>query len=383
MRFFLSAGEASGENYGALLMEALRGKSDAVQAKAEFFGLGGERMRQAGCDLVVNSAEVAFIGLTEVVAHLPGIYKKYRRLVQSIEECKPDAGILIDFPDVNLRLAAELHKRRIPCIYFVSPQLWAWKKWRIEKVKKYVDRMLVIFPFEEQFYRDHGVEAEYVGHPLADLPSPPISRADFAGKFNLDTKKQWIGLLPGSRRAEIGFNLSTMVQAAESLGTEYEFVLPVASTLDQAWVYRQLPASSGPRITLVEDARAALQHAQASVVASGTATVEAALIGNPFVVVYRLSRVTFATLRRMVKLPYVAMVNLIAGKEVVPELLQDDFTSENVVARIRPLLADGPERATMMQRLSEIRAKLHVAADNTAIGRAAETIWSAVGTLQK
>jgi len=381
MRFFLSAGEASGETYGALLMEALRRHAATTQSELRFFGLGGEKMRHAGCELVVDSADVAFIGLTEVIAHLPGIYRKYRRLVHSIDAQRPDAGILIDFPEVNLRLAAELHKREIPCIYFVSPQLWAWKKWRIKKVREHVSRMLVIFPFEEQFYRERGVEAEYVGHPLADLPAPQIAREDFARQFSLDPGKEWIGLLPGSRRAEVSFNLPTMLQAAEELGSDYEFVLPVASTLDTAWVYRHLPASAGPRITLVNDARATLQHARASVVASGTATVEAALIGNPFIVVYRLSRLTYATLRRIVDVPYVAMANLIAARKVVPELLQNDFTAANVVARIQPLLADGPERQTMIRDLADIRARLHLggASDSsTAIERAAVAIWKTV-----
>jgi lipid-A-disaccharide synthase len=239
--------------------------------------------------------------------------------------------------------------------------------------------MLVIFPFEEPFYREHGVEAEYVGHPLADLPAPAITREDFAKKFNLDPSKQWIGLLPGSRRSEVKFNLQTMAQAAEQLGTEYEFVLPVASTLDPAWVRGHLPPN-GTRITLVEDARAALKHVRASVVASGTATVEAALIGNPFVVVYRLSRLTYAMLRRMVKLPfpYVAMANLIAERQVVPELLQSDFTAPNVVAHLRPLLADSPERSKMMQGLAEIRQRLHISGSETAIERTADAIWKVV-----
>ena len=176
MRILISAGEASGELYGAKLMEALRreGARRSPQLALEFFGVGGERMQQAGCDLVVNANQIAVVGLAEVVEHLPRIFKLFRKVVAEAERRRPDVAVLIDFPDFNFRLARELHKRGIPVIYYVSPQLWAWRQSRIELVRKYVRKMLVIFPFEEKFYRERGIEAEFVGHPLADLPLPTV-----------------------------------------------------------------------------------------------------------------------------------------------------------------------------------------------------------------
>jgi lipid-A-disaccharide synthase len=246
-------------------------------------------------------------------------------------------------------------------IFFVSPQLWAWKKHRIKLVQKYVSKMLVIFPFEEPFYRERGVAAEFVGHPLAELPLPSIAREQFAAENGLSPEKTWIGLLPGSRPKEIRDNLPEMLRAARELG-DRQFLIPLASTLNAAQrdEVRRLVAihGAGLEIRLVNDARAALLHARASVVASGTATVEAALIGNPFVVVYRVSSITYAIAKRVVKVPHVAMANLIAGKRVVPELIQHDFTTANIVQQIERLLPDGAPRQSMMEELARIRGLL-------------------------
>jgi lipid-A-disaccharide synthase len=193
-RIFLSAGEASGEHYGALLMTEIR----RMSPNADFFGLGGSRMAGLGLRRVVRAEDVAVMGITEVILHMPHIYREYRRLKASLRAEKPDLAILIDFPDVNLGLARELHRLKIPVVFFVSPQLWAWKKWRIRQVRRTVTRMLVIFPFEESFYRERGVEADFVGHPLADLDRPTVTREAFARENGLDTSKFWVGLLPGS-----------------------------------------------------------------------------------------------------------------------------------------------------------------------------------------
>jgi lipid-A-disaccharide synthase len=254
-------------------------------------------------------------------------------------------------------------------IFFVSPQLWAWKKKRIKLVQKYVTRMLVIFPFEEQFYRERGVQAEFVGHPLADLPLPSISREQFAKENGLDPARPWIALLPGSRAKEIRANLPEMLHAARLLSSknpDLQFIVPFAPTLtpeqrDQVLKLEESPEQSDlghvwPRFT--DDARAALYHARASVVASGTATVEAALIGNPFVVVYRVSLLTFAIAKRVVSVPHVAMANLIAGKRVVPELIQNNFTAAKIVQQIEPLLPDGVPRESMKKELRAIASLL-------------------------
>ena len=372
---FISAGEASGEFYGAELASAL---SRSLTQKSEkgapdLWGMGGPRMAAAGVECVVRSEDVAVMGFTEIVKHLPRIYREFRRLKRAIRQRRPALAVLIDFPEIHFRLAREFHRLGIPVIYFVSPQLWAWKQHRIRLVQRYVKRMLVIFPFEEKFYRDRGVPAEFVGHPLADLPLPSITREAFAAGNRLNPARTWIGLLPGSRLREIEANLPEMLEAAWKLivsGSEgsypedsYEFLLPLAPTLDAA--QRQVvlriteKLGSGLPLRVIEDARAALFHSRAAVVASGTATVEAALLGNPFVVVYRVSPLTYAIARRLVKVPHVAMANLIAGKRVVPELIQDLFTAANIVHELRPLLPDGPVRASMIRELGAIRDALH------------------------
>jgi lipid-A-disaccharide synthase len=384
---FLSAGEASGERYGAALMEAVRERLP----KARFFGLGGARMTALGFRPVVRAEDVAHMGITEVVRHAPYIYGQFQRLKRAIAAERPSLAVLIDFPDVNLRLAEHLHRHGVPVVYFVSPQLWAWKKRRIRRVQRFVDRMLVIFPFEEPFYRERGVAAEFVGHPLADLAAPEVTREAFARQHGLDASKPWLALLPGSRQREVHLNLPTMLEAATILndtirnesgpGDTYQYLLPVAPTLAPETVPAIVAAQpSGAKPVLVSDARAALYHARGSVVASGTATVEAALLGNPFVVVYRLSKMSYAIARRFVKVPHVAMANLIAGRRVVPELIQDEFTAANVVAALKPLLAEGTAREEAMAGLREVRERLRVHdtagatgddAGETAIGRAA------------
>jgi lipid-A-disaccharide synthase len=390
---FISAGEASGEHYGALLIEALKRKLATSGQTAQFFGMGGDRMVAAGLDRVVRSEDMAVMGITEVIRHLPRIYGEFYKLRQSIRARKPDVAVLIDFPDIHFELAEELHRLHIPVIFFVSPQLWAWKKKRIKLVQKYVTKMLVIFPFEEPFYRERGVQAEFVGHPLAELPLPSITREEFARENGLDPARTWIGLLPGSRPKEIRDNLPEILKAAHQLsapsGTPvFEFLIPLAPTLNapQREEVRRLVQihAPGSSVHLVEDAAAALHHARASVVASGTATVEAALIGNPFVVVYRVSPLTYAIAKRVVKVPHVAMANLIAGKRIVPELIQHDFTARNIVQHLEPLLPEGPARQSMMNELKTIRNVLNARSEGNeqqagAIERVAAITLSQLG----
>jgi len=362
---FISAGEASGEHYGALLIEALKRQLASTGQAGNFFGMGGERMVSAGLKRVVRSEDMAVMGITEVIRHLPRIYREFRKLKQAARSNRPDVAVLIDFPDIHFKLAEEFHRMGVPVVFFVSPQLWAWKKHRIKLVQKYVTRMLVIFPFEEAFYRERGVAAEFVGHPLAELPLPVISREEFGKEIGFDPAKTWIALLPGSRPKEIRDNLPEMLEAAWTLvertapdKRDYRFLIPLAPTLNglQRAAVRELleRRGFGLPIRLVEDARAALFHARLSVVASGTATVEAALIGNPFVVVYRVSPITYAIAKRVVTVPHVAMANLIADKRVVPELIQDDFTAANIVQQIERLLPDGPARESMKKELRRV-----------------------------
>jgi len=397
--------------YGAELIEALRkaaelrsaGRTrvfvptqvlDGLDARPSttftFFGAGGERMRAAGCDIVVDAKDLAVVGITEIVSHLPKILGLYKELIQAADERRPALAVVIDSPAFNWRVARQMHKRGIPVVYYVCPQFWAWRQGRVKLLREYVNKALVIFPFEEKFYRDRGVDATFVGHPLADVPMPGVSREDYAVQYALDLSKPWITLLPGSRRKEVRMILPTILQAAGQLGADYEFLLPVARTLEPSFIKGLLPtdftgfhegqendpqglkpgsttAGSGTakavpypkaRIHLVKDALPALRHSRAAVVASGTATVEAALMETPFVMVYRVSPLTYALGKPRVKVLHFAMVNLIAGEEIVPELVQDKFTAENVVAELGKIVPDGVARENMIRGLKSVREKL-------------------------
>ncbi|MBV8053348.1 MAG: lipid-A-disaccharide synthase, partial [Acidobacteriaceae bacterium] len=333
MRILISAGEASGEMYGAQLIEALRNCVARAPSPAggqlEFFGVGGERMRAAGCETIVDAKDLAVVGITEILSHLPKIYSLFDKLITEADKRRPDLAIVIDSPAFNWRVARQMQKRGIPVVYYVCPQFWAWRQGRVRLLRKYVNKALVIFPFEEKFYRDRGVDATFVGHPLADLPKPEIRREEYAAQHGLDTAKIWITIMPGSRRKEVRMNLPTILEAVAQLGSAYEFLLPVAPTLD--WGRMQNLIGTNGAIHLIPEALPALAHSRAGIIASGTATIEAALMGTPFVMVYRVSPLTYALGRPRVKVPCFAMVNLIAGKEVVPELVQAKFTAQNIL----------------------------------------------------
>lgn len=422
----MSAGEASGDHYGALLIAELKRRLPS----ASYSGLGGPEMASAGMRRVVRAEDVAVMGITEILRHVPRIVASYRKLVASIRSERPDVAVLIDFPDVNFRLAKHLSRAGVPVIWFVSPQLWAWKRRRLRWVQQRVNKMLTIFPFEEEFYRRRGVQAAFVGHPLAEAALPVSSREDYAARWGLNPAKPWIALLPGSRWKEVHAHLPALHElaagdliAAQSSATvfdgerielpsdaaertKFEFLLPVASTIDRRRLDAFLqtlnaehvkymgPPAEELRLTLVDDAREAMWHARASVVASGTATIQAAVIGNPFVVVYRVSALTFALAKRLVEYPAefpdmkdangnlpIAMVNLIAGQRVVPELLQHRFTAANVAAELAPLLVDGPARSRQLDDLAEVRRRLRAPGAQTAIQRLADAVVQALGEM--
>ena len=361
--------------YGAQLIEALRRaaehdaaelrswtgespvptRSQSLQTSLEFFGVGGERMRAAGCDTVVDAKDLSVVGITEILSHLPKIYGLYRRLIKEADRRTPDLAIVIDSPAFNWRVGRQMKKRSIPVVYYVVPQFWAWRQGRVRLLREYIDKALVIFPFEEKFYCDRGVDATFVGHPLADLPQPAIERGEYAAQFRLDPGKHWITLMPGSRVKEVRMNLPTILEAADQLGSDYEFLLPLAPMLDRAFVQGLIGQG---RITLVPESLPALWHSRAGIIASGTATVEAAMMRLPFVMVYCVSSLTYLLGKPRVKVPHFAMVNLIAGKEVVPELVQHDFSAANVVARLREILPDGPARVRMLEGLVQVKDRL-------------------------
>lgn len=337
--------------YGAQLIEALHRLDPFIQ----FFGVGGERMRAAGCDTVVDAKELAVVGITEILSHLPKILGFYKHLIREADRREPDLAIVIDSPAFNWRVARQMKRRGIPTVYYVAPQFWAWRQGRVRLIRDYIDKALVIFPFEEKFYRDRGVDATFVGHPLAELSTPIIERNDYAKQFGLDPDKPWISVMPGSRVKEVRMNLPTILESSALLGSGYEYLLPVAPTLDRAFM-RSLIGEH--KITLVPEALPVLWHSRAGIVASGTATVEAAMMNTPFVMVYRVSPLTYLLGKPRVKVSRFAMVNLIADEEVVPELVQQDFTAQNVVVRLKEILSDGPARDRMLKGLAGVKARL-------------------------
>src|SRR5207248_2596394 len=290
--------------YGAQLMEALRRYDPSL----EFFGVAGERMRASGCDTVVDAKELSVVGITEILSHLPKIWGLFRKLIIEADHRRPDLAIVIDSPAFNWRVARQMHKRGIPVVYYVCPQFWAWRQGRMRLLRKYVTKALVIFPFEEQFYRDRGVDATFVGHPLADQALPAMDRGDYAVQHKLDPAKPWITLMPGSRVKEVSMNLPVMLESAAKLGWGYEFLLPIAPTLDRSFLESLI--GNLPSIHLVPEALPALLHSRAGIIASGTATVEAAIMGTPFVMVYRVSSLTYLLGRPRIKVSHFAMVNL-------------------------------------------------------------------------
>ncbi len=366
----ISAGDPSGEMYAAQLAEALRRRTGA-----RLFGLGGPAMRKAGVELQAEAAAVAVVGISEAVGRLPAAWQALRQLVAEASARRPRLAILVDFPDFNLRLARRLHRREIPIIYFISPQVWAWRSGRVKLLREVVARMIVIFPFEEKFYRAAGVPAEYVGHPLVRMAHARSTREEWVRRHGLDPARVIVALLPGSRASEIEHNLPVIAAACRQLGEspEPQFALAAAPGLAPSDFARHL--ADGPAVRIIAgETYDLLAAACCAVVSSGTATVEAALLGTPMVVVYRVSPATAFIARRLVRSPFFSMVNLILERPAVPELIQEAFTPEKVAGELRRLLDSPKTCAKMKQDLAEVRARLASPSPNGPIERTAEII---------
>ena len=351
----ISAGEASSDMYAARLAIALRARTGA-----KFFGMGGPRMAEAGVELIADYHEVAVVGIAEVLHKIPTVIGVQNRLKREAKRRNAALAILVDSPGTHLGVARRLKQIDIPVGYFIGPQVWAWRAGRVRIIKRRVNRMVVIFPFEEKIYRDAGVPVNFVGHPLVDVVRPTMSRAEFAALHNLNPNKPIVAILPGSRQNEIRQNYGRVLKACERLiraDNEMQFVVAAAPNLTAgSFASHTLPAID---IRLVQGATYdALAAADCAIVASGTATIEAALLGTPMVVVYRVSRLSAFILRRMIRTPFFSMVNLIAGRSVVRELIQDDFTPAAVETEVRRLLDSPAARDEMKSSLAEVRAKL-------------------------
>jgi lipid-A-disaccharide synthase len=355
----VSAGEASGDLYASLVVEELKGAGEE-----RFFGCTGPRLRAAGVETVVDASSLAVVGLLEVVSHVPRIWGEYRKLLAAANERRPALAILTDSPDFHLRVARRLHRDGVPVVYLVAPQVWAWRKRRLKTMRRTLQHLLCIFPFEEQFFRNHGVAATYIGHPLARLVRPAFTRDEFFRKHRLPVGRPLIAVLPGSRRGEAARHLPVLADAAERLYREQavNVLLPASATTGADFFRERLGRS--PIQVIEGESWDALAHADLALAASGTVTIEAALLGTPMVTFYKVTAPSWIIGKLMVRVPFYSMVNLIAGREVVPELMQSAMTGEALAREAARLLRDEGARETMKAGLGEVREKLSSGGDS-------------------
>jgi len=353
-KILISAGEASGDLYASLVVQEIRRRIPS----ATFFGCTGPRLRAAGVETVVDSASLAVVGLLEVVSHIPRIYGEYRKLIRAAQAERPDVAILTDSPDFHLRAARRLDRLGIPVVYLVAPQAWAWRKGRIPQMRRTIRRLLCIFPFEEEFFRAHGVPATYIGHPLAGLVAPSLTKDEFFRKHRLAAGRPLITILPGSRKGEALRHLPALLDAAGRLYREraVNLVLPASVTTGVAF-FKEMVGSAPLRV-IEGESWDAMAHADLALAASGTVTVEAALLGTPLVTFYRVSAPSWVAGKLLVRVPFYSMVNLIAGRLVVPELMQSQMTGQALAREAGRLLNDAAARAEMAAGLAEVRRKL-------------------------
>jgi len=358
MKLMLVAGEASGDKHGAKLAAALRALQPDLSF--EFFGAGGDEMRAAGVETLVDAREVAIMGALEVAKALPKFLRVFRRLRAAANARKPQLVILIDWPEFNLRLARRLRRDGHRVIYYISPQIWAWRSYRIRGIRRDIEKMLVILPFEQDYYRRRGVEVEYVGHPLLDSVRVTASREEFCSKHELNPSRPIVALLPGSRHSELKYILPPMLETAAKLNQTHphvQLILPLARTFNRAEISAETAALSN--LTLIEhDTYNAVAAADLAIVASGTATLETAIIGTPLIVVYRASELNWRIFWPLINTEFVGMPNLIAGKEIAPELLQDDLNAERLSKEIITFLNDPARLNQARQDMAEVRGKL-------------------------
>ena len=358
-KVLIVAGEASGDQYGAELINEVR----ALSPDTIFFGVGGKKMRDAGLYALVNSEEVTVVGLVEVLKHIKPIKNALDSLKESMKVLQPDLVILIDFPDFNFRVAkaaVNLKGKKIPLFYYISPQVWAWRRGRIKTIAGFVDKMVVIFPFEVDIYKEAGVDVEFLGHPLMDLisgteeaPDKKAAKGEGGGPS--------VALLPGSRKSEIERHLPHLLGAGEIIKKKYPnatFTIPLALTLDMEDITPWIEESS-LQVDVVKDSfHRVVREADIAIVTSGTATIETALMGTPMVVVYRLNSLTYLIARMLIRVDYIAMVNLVAGKKVVPELIQSEVNAENIASHVLSILSDDVEIRKMKDDLSEVKRRI-------------------------
>ena len=350
------AGENSGDRHGAdVVREFKRRHADVV-----FFGVGGERLAEEGVEICCSIKELSAVGIFEVITRIPQIRRVFALLEKEVQARNPASAILIDSPDFNLRLAKKLHKAGIPILYYISPTVWAWRSGRLKVIRNVVNRMCLIFPFEKKLYDDNGIPAVFVGHPLKDKVIARLSRDEFLSKYSLPRQGPLITLLPGSRRTEIKNHLPVLIAAARRLRTEIpvHFLLVLAESIDRDYLHKYLPRGEEGIDVLTRDGYDAVAHSDLVLSACGTANLETALLGTPFIAFYRLSPLTYYPFHRLVRIRAYSIVNILASKAVVPELIQGRFSTPQLVRETKALLFSGESRARMKEEFRRIAGLL-------------------------
>lgn len=357
-KILIISGEPSGDLHASNLVKDLRTKDPSLK----FFGMGGPASRKAGVDILYDISGLALIGVVEVLKNLSRIKDAFRAILSKVSSEKPDLAILVDYPGFNLRIAKELSKRGIPVIYFISPQVWIWHKNRIHEIKRYSKKILVLFRFEEDLYKKHGVNVEFVGHPLIDIVKTTSSKNDTFKRYSLDPARPLISLLPGSRAMEVKNLLETMIKAAGIIAGQVsgvQFAISKYEAIDAKLYEDAVRSSAGADIRIVEgDTYNIVGHSDLAIVASGTATLETALLGTPLVITYRTHPVTAFLARLVAKVDLIGLPNIIAGSMIVPEFVQEDATSEKIAGGALLILKDENTKAAMKRSLAAVKTSL-------------------------
>ncbi|MEA3328811.1 MAG: lipid-A-disaccharide synthase [Candidatus Omnitrophota bacterium] len=373
-KIIIIAGEASGDLHGACLAKSIK----ALDPKTEILGIGGQLMADAGVKLYYDIVGLAVIGFIEILTNLKKFKSIYNLALEKIDNLKPDAVILIDYPGFNLKIARQIKKRRIPVFYYISPQVWAWGKNRVKTISELVDKMLVVFEFEKEFYKQHGINAAFVGHPLLDTIKPPLEKDQACRIFNLDKTKPIVGILAGSRENEIKRHLTIMLEAARMLKKDIpdiQFIISKPPQIPEDLFNYLLKSSRLSVGTITEKTYNLMNAADLVLVASGTATLEAAISLTPMIIIYKVSPLTYFLIRRLIRIPYIGLVNIVAGKKIMPEFIQYQARPKNISRKAAEFLKDRKTLEQLKGELIKIREKL---GGPGASRRAAEIILSSL-----
>lgn len=371
-KVLLSAGEVSGDLHGAHLVEAIQRIDPAIR----FFGMGGESLKSVGMEILFEAHHLSVVGITEALSKIPLVWMALRKLKDWMQRERPDLMILIDFPEFNLRLAKIAHRLGIPVVYYISPQIWAWRRGRVKRIAKYVQKMIVILPFEVSFYRDEGVDVTWVGHPLLDIVKPSLPREEAFRKFGLDLGKRTIGLLPGSRQAEVRRHLPLLLRSAILLQKEVpglQFIIPLAPAISEIEVQSMIGMNPLEVKVVKGFVYDIMNLSELLLLASGTATLEATLLEKPMVILYKVSFLSYWVGRGLIRVKHIGLVNLLAGQEIIKELIQEEATPAKIAGEALRLLKDQTHYQRVVSSLQNIRKTL---GEPGAAQRAAQIILS-------